>query len=65
MAQIFTPAEYMAENGRTKLVDLTIEDGALHAPPEKIAARPYPGINIDNLPFSCRRHTGQGPYTHP
>ena len=44
-------AEYMAENGRTKLVDLTIEDGELRAPPEKIAARPYPGINIDNLPF--------------
>ena len=44
-------AEYSAENGRTKLVDLVIEDGELHAPPEKIAARPYPGINIDNLPF--------------
>ena len=44
-------AVYAAENGRTKLADLTIEDGALHAPPEKIAARPYPGINIDNLPF--------------
>jgi UDP-N-acetylglucosamine 1-carboxyvinyltransferase len=42
---------YMSENGRTKLVDLTIEDGELVAPPEKIAARPYPGINIDNLPF--------------
>lgn len=44
-------AEYAAENGRTKLVDLVIEEGELHAPPEKIAARPYPGINIDNLPF--------------
>ncbi len=44
-------AEYLAENGRTKLVDLTIEDNKLRAPPEKIAARPYPGINIDNLPF--------------
>jgi UDP-N-acetylglucosamine 1-carboxyvinyltransferase len=43
--------EYVADNGRTRLVDLTIENGALHAPPEKIAARPYPGINIDNLPF--------------
>jgi UDP-N-acetylglucosamine 1-carboxyvinyltransferase len=42
---------YAAENGRTKLVDLVIENGTLHAPPEKIAARPYPGINIDNLPF--------------
>jgi UDP-N-acetylglucosamine 1-carboxyvinyltransferase len=44
-------AAYKAENGRTRLVDITIENGELHAPPEKIAPRPYPGINIDNLPF--------------
>lgn len=44
-------ATYTAENGQTQLVDLALEDGELHAPPEKIAARPYPGINIDNLPF--------------
>ncbi|KKW06997.1 MAG: UDP-N-acetylglucosamine transferase [Parcubacteria group bacterium GW2011_GWA2_49_16] len=43
--------QYLSENGHTKLVDLVLEDGELHAPPEKIAARPYPGINIDNLPF--------------
>ena len=43
--------EYFAENGRTRLADLTIEDGTFVSPPEKIAARPYPGINIDNLPF--------------
>ncbi len=42
---------YVAENGHTKLVDLTLEDGQLQAPPDKIAPRPYPGINIDNLPF--------------
>jgi len=42
---------YKAENGRTNLVDLTIQPSVLHAPPEKIAPRPYPGINIDNLPF--------------
>lgn len=42
---------YVAENGRTQLVDIVIENGDLHAPPEKIAARPYPGINTDNLPF--------------
>jgi UDP-N-acetylglucosamine 1-carboxyvinyltransferase len=44
-------SEYKAQNGRTRLVDITIENGELHAPPEKIAPRPYPGINIDNLPF--------------
>lgn len=42
---------YLAENGRARLADLTLEDGPLHAPPEKIAPRPYPGINIDNLPY--------------
>lgn len=43
---------YLAENGHTKLVDLIIKkNGGLHAPPEKIAPRPYPGINIDNLPY--------------
>lgn len=44
-------AEYLAENGLTKLVDLELLDGDLIAPPEKIAPRPYPGINIDNLPY--------------
>lgn len=42
---------YAAENDRTQLVDLSLEDDDLYAPPDKIAARPYPGINIDNLPF--------------
>jgi UDP-N-acetylglucosamine 1-carboxyvinyltransferase len=43
--------EYLAENGLTKLVDLTLQGGELIMPPEKIAPRPYPGINIDNLPY--------------
>lgn len=43
---------YLAENGHTKLVDLMVHaNGPLKAPPEKIAPRPYPGINIDNLPY--------------
>ena len=42
---------YTAENGRTRLVDITIKPSKLVAPPEKIAARPFPGINSDNLPF--------------
>lgn len=42
---------YAAENARTMLRDVTIHPGALVAPPEKIAPRPYPGINIDNLPY--------------
>jgi UDP-N-acetylglucosamine 1-carboxyvinyltransferase len=42
---------YKAENGHTDLVDLSIENGELHAPPEKISERPYPGLNSDNLPF--------------
>lgn len=44
-------ATYLAENKHTLLSDITIYPSELHAPPEKIAPRPYPGINIDNLPF--------------
>ncbi len=43
--------EYLAENGVTVLTDVVVHTSVLHAPPEKIAARPYPGINMDNLPF--------------
>lgn len=43
--------KYLAENGRTELVDITIKKSELHEPGEKIAPRPYPGINIDNLPY--------------
>lgn len=43
--------EYLAENGLTKLVDIMVQKSNLIAPPEKIAPRPYPGINIDNLPY--------------
>ena len=42
---------YTADNGHTRLVDITVHPSELIAPPEKIAPRPYPGINIDNLPF--------------
>ena len=44
-------AEYVGDNGHTRLVDITIYPSELRAPPEKIAPRPYPGINIDNLPY--------------
>lgn len=44
-------APRMSENGITKLIDLTITPSSLVAFPEKIHARPYPGLNIDNLPF--------------
>ena len=41
----------LSENGITKLADIHIEPSTLTAFPEKIHARPYPGLNIDNLPF--------------
>ncbi len=41
----------LSENGITKLVDISIKPSKLVAFPEKIHARPYPGLNIDNLPF--------------
>jgi UDP-N-acetylglucosamine 1-carboxyvinyltransferase len=42
---------YVAENGRTKLVDIVVMPSTLHAPLDKIHSLPYPGINTDNLPF--------------
>lgn len=42
---------YTAHNKHTKLVDLTILPSRLIALEEKIYGRPYPGLNIDNLPF--------------
>ena len=41
----------LSENGITKLKDISIKPSSLVAFPEKIHARPYPGLNIDNLPF--------------
>ena len=43
--------EYLARNGRTRLVDLTTLPSVLHAPIDKIHPMPFPGLNIDNLPF--------------
>lgn len=42
---------YKAQNGRTDLVDIETFPSSLHALEEKMDARPYPGPNIDNLPF--------------
>ncbi|MPZ93470.1 MAG: UDP-N-acetylglucosamine 1-carboxyvinyltransferase [Propionibacteriales bacterium] len=44
-------AEYFAQNGHTRLVDLTTKPSQLHAPLDKIHPMPFPGLNIDNLPF--------------
>jgi UDP-N-acetylglucosamine 1-carboxyvinyltransferase len=42
---------YRAENGETRLADVTVKPSKLTALHDKIAAQPYPGINTDNLPF--------------
>ncbi|MBR3135320.1 helix-turn-helix domain-containing protein, partial [Candidatus Saccharibacteria bacterium] len=43
--------EYKADNGRTRLVDIKIKKSKLVAPADKIHPMPFPGLNIDNLPF--------------
>ncbi|MGH3413568.1 MAG: helix-turn-helix domain-containing protein [Marmoricola sp.] len=43
--------EYVAHNGHTRLVDLTTYASVLHSPIDKIHPMPFPGLNIDNLPF--------------
>jgi UDP-N-acetylglucosamine 1-carboxyvinyltransferase len=52
MGLVYSITDYaLSENGVTKLADIHIEPSNLVAFPEKIHARPYPGLNIDNLPF--------------
>jgi UDP-N-acetylglucosamine 1-carboxyvinyltransferase len=43
--------EYAAANGRTRLVDLTVRPSKLSSPIDKIHPMPFPGLNIDNVPF--------------
>lgn len=43
--------EYVADNGKTRLVDISLKHSKLHAPQDKLHALPFPGVNIDNLPF--------------
>ena len=50
-AQFEVSPEYASANGRTRLVDLTIKKSDLVAPVDKIHPMPFPGLNIDNLPF--------------
>ncbi len=50
-ARIERSPEYYSANGRTRLVDLKIRKSELVAPTDKIAPMPFPGLNIDNLPF--------------
>ncbi len=49
--QFSVGAPYLSRNGRTKLVDIVTKPSTLEALEEKIYGRPYPGLNIDNLPF--------------
>ncbi len=43
--------KYKSNNGRTDLMDVTIFPSQFKALGDKLHANPYPGINIDNLPF--------------
>lgn len=44
-------AEYPARNGHTRLADITIYPSKLTAAKDKLHALPFPGVNMDNLPF--------------
>ena len=50
-AKIEKSKEYFSANGKTRLVDLVIKKSKLKAPIDKIHPMPFPGLNIDNLPF--------------
>jgi UDP-N-acetylglucosamine 1-carboxyvinyltransferase len=44
-------SEYKASNGQTRLVDITIKKSDLIASKDKLHSMPFPGVNMDNLPF--------------
>jgi UDP-N-acetylglucosamine 1-carboxyvinyltransferase len=43
--------EHLSEDGNFTLIDITTQPSELLALPDKIYARPFPGMNIDNLPY--------------
>jgi UDP-N-acetylglucosamine 1-carboxyvinyltransferase len=43
--------EYTARNGETRLVDIQVLHSELQAPKDKLHSMPFPGVNMDNLPF--------------
>ena len=43
--------EYKAHNNETRLVDVKILRSKLQAPKDKLHSMPFPGVNMDNLPF--------------
>jgi len=43
--------EYPARNGHTRLVDISLKKSVLHAAKDKLHSMPFPGVNMDNLPF--------------
>lgn len=43
--------EYKARNGKTRLVDITVKRSTLTAAKDKLHSLPFPGVNMDNLPF--------------
>ena len=49
--EVVRSAEYVSHNGQTRLVDLTTRPSQLQAPVDKIHPMPFPGLNIDNVPF--------------
>lgn len=60
--QLILSEEYTSRNGRTRLVDVTVVPSELTAPLDKVHPMPFPGLNIDNLPFFaviCATASGQ------
>lgn len=50
-ARFVISEEYFSHNGRTRLVDIVVKHSQLVAPTDKIHPMPFPGLNIDSLPF--------------
>ena len=49
-AKITVGKQYLSNNGKTKLVDITVHPSNLVAPHDKLHSQPFPGMQNDNLP---------------
>jgi len=43
--------KYISKNGKFNIVDIELIPSKLEALPDKVECRPFPGLNIDNLPL--------------
>ena len=49
-AKVTVGKDYLSNNGKTRLVDITVHPSTMIAPHDKLHSQPFPGLQNDNLP---------------